>query len=98
MSEKLTDRAAWKALEAHAGEMSGVSLRALFEASDRAERFSLRVEMLMEGESRSDERVMQGIWQGAFQELQHYFTGISLEKLVDDYARLTDVEPIMFNI
>lgn len=43
MSEKLTDRAAWKALEAHAGEMSGVSLRALFEASDRAERFSLRV-------------------------------------------------------
>ncbi|MAI20595.1 MAG: Rrf2 family transcriptional regulator [Kiritimatiellaceae bacterium] len=57
-----------------------------------------RVEMLMEGESRSDERVMQGIWQGAFQELQHYFAGISLEKLVDDYARLTDVEPIMFNI
>ncbi|OUX37811.1 MAG: hypothetical protein CBE26_02480 [Kiritimatiellaceae bacterium TMED266] len=57
-----------------------------------------RIETLMEGESRSDERVMQGIWQGAFQELRIYFTGISLEKLVDDYARLTDVEPIMFNI
>lgn len=42
MSEKLTDRAAWRALEAHAEEMSGVSLRALFEETDRASQFSLR--------------------------------------------------------
>ena len=42
MSEKLTDRVAWGALEAHAEEMSGVSLRALFEEPGRADQFSLR--------------------------------------------------------
>jgi DNA-binding IscR family transcriptional regulator len=52
----------------------------------------------MEGESRSDERVMQSVWQGAFQELLKYFSAVTLQTMVDEYARLSDVEPIMFNI
>lgn len=57
-----------------------------------------RVERLMEGESRSDERVMQVVWEGAFHELLKYFSGITLQTMIDEYARLSDVEPIMFNI
>ena len=52
----------------------------------------------MEGESRSDEHVMQVVWQGAFHELMKYFSGITLQTMIDEYARLSDVEPIMFNI
>ena len=56
------------------------------------------VERLIEGESKSDERIMESIWQGAFQELSHYFSEITLQTMMNDYERLSDIEPIMFNI
>jgi len=41
---------------------------------------------------------MESIWQGAFQELSHYFSEITLQTMMNDYERLSDIEPIMFNI
>jgi Rrf2 family iron-sulfur cluster assembly transcriptional regulator len=42
-----------------------------------------QVASLKEGRSRSDEFTMQGVWQGASDLLQEYFSSISLEDLRD---------------
>ncbi|MFL2859672.1 MAG: RrF2 family transcriptional regulator [Pontiellaceae bacterium] len=57
-----------------------------------------QVDKLMEGKSRSDSTVMEDVWQGAFQELYKYFSTISLQDCLENYVKLMDKEPIMFNI
>ncbi|MCF7848255.1 MAG: Rrf2 family transcriptional regulator [Kiritimatiellales bacterium] len=53
---------------------------------------------LAEGCSRSDECVVQRVWQGASDQLKDYFSQITLKELHDDYIRRTANQPIMFNI
>lgn len=57
-----------------------------------------KVDTLIEGSSRSDSAVIQDVWQGALKELFDYFSDISLQNCLDDYVRLMEKEPIMFNI
>lgn len=53
---------------------------------------------LAEGCSRSDECVVQRVWQGASDVLREYFSGITLQELHDDYVKRTTGHPVMFNI
>jgi len=57
-----------------------------------------QVDGLAEGDSRSDETVMQEVWQGAAKELIFYFSKVKLNELKDKYTQCMDKEPIMFNI
>ena len=57
-----------------------------------------KVEMLIEGKSRSDSIIMEEVWQGAFQELLNYFSNVSLQECLEKYVKHMDKEPIMFNI
>lgn len=53
---------------------------------------------LAEGCSRSDECVVQRVWQGASDRLRDYFSQITLQELFDDYQKKASNKPIMFNI
>ncbi|NLX27257.1 MAG: Rrf2 family transcriptional regulator [Lentisphaerae bacterium] len=53
---------------------------------------------LAEGCNRSDECVVQRVWQGASGVLKDYFSKITLKELQDDYEERLKNEPIMFNI
>jgi Rrf2 family cysteine metabolism transcriptional repressor len=61
-------------------EESEITVYDILEAMDED---LAQVASLKEGRSRSDEFTMQGVWQGASDLLQEYFSSISLEDLRD---------------
>ena len=70
----------------------------LYEILSATEGEFTQVDKLTEGKSRSDSSVMEGVWQGALQELYNYFSSITLQDCLENYVKVIDNEPIMFNI
>lgn len=70
----------------------------LYEILSATEGEFTQVDKLTEGKSRSDSSVMEGVWQGALQELYNYFSSITLQDCLENYVKVMDNEPIMFNI